>query len=130
MLCNCINSTKNKHSLECKSKSIGTYVFSKELSKIDMSKDSNLLIDLRLILREDESFMLSKKIPHLDDSTGMWTVINDKRIEGQYPYIELNFNNGIIKQTSCCCGDNNRIAINCPYQLSENLPENMAFCHL
>ena len=123
----CLNSSKDKYSKECKSKSIGTYIFSKELSKVDLSKEAISLTNLRLKVREDNSFELSKKIPHLNDSIGTWEVINEWKIEGQYPYINLNFSNGITKQISCCCDDNNRIAINCPYELSSKLPKKYGF---
>lgn len=125
IICSCSNTASNN----CYKSSIGTYLFSNDLSKVDISQDSSLFNGLTITLKADRSFNMSKKIPHLNDSTGNWKVVNKSSIEGRNVniHIRLFFNNGVEKQISCCCENNYYFSINCPFLLSEAQPSKYGF---
>ncbi len=100
-------------------KSIGTYQIDLDNSLInDYVKDSLLIKSLSLNLNADMTFIFSKSVQFIYDSSGTWEFIED----GIYSINRLNYknSNGFNNQISQCCYDTDKIQMKLPISKNNN----------
>lgn len=100
-------------------KSIGTYQIDLDNSLLnDYLKDSLLIKSLSLTLNSDMTFVFSKSVPFIYDSSGTWEFIEDDI----YSINRLNYksSNRFNNQISKCCYDTDKIQMKLPTSKDNN----------
>lgn len=113
---NTVSSDMTKNAVK---NSIGTYQIDLNNSLInDYVKDSILFKSLTLKLDENMTFIFSKSVPFIYDSSGTWAFIED----GIYSINQLNYknSNGFNNQISQCCYGNDQIQMKLPISKDNN----------
>jgi hypothetical protein len=114
-----INMVSSDMTNDAVKKSIGTYQIDLDNSLInDYAKDSLLMKFLSLKLNADMTFIFSRSVPFIYDSSGTWEFIED----GIYSFNRLNYKNssGFNNQISQCCYDTDKIQMKLPVSKNNN----------
>jgi hypothetical protein len=114
-----INMVSSDMTNDAVKKSIGTYQIDLDNSLInDYVKDSLLIKSLSLNLNADMTFIFSKSVQFIYDSSGTWEFIED----GIYSINRLNYknSNGFNNQISQCCYDTDKIQMKLPISKNNN----------